>query len=87
MNQSYDSAERAHVGRVKELPCSVCNAPPPSAAHHVKQSNPYSVVALCSDCHQGSLNGWHGQRAIWRVYRLDEIDALTITFKRLLEQK
>lgn len=84
MNKSYTRAERAHLEAVKSLACSVCDAPGPSAAHHVRQDNPYTVVALCQDCHQGAHNGWHGRRAIWKVKKMDELDALVTTFKRLL---
>ena len=84
MNKTYTAKERAHLERVKSLQCSVCDHPAPSDAHHIKQSNPYLCVALCKDCHQGSKNGWHGQRAIWKVKKMDEIDALAITYVRLL---
>ena len=77
--------ERAHMGRVKELACSVCNTPGPSEAHHVKQGCHMTTIALCPDCHRGSVNGWHGQKAMWRIHKLDEIDALNITIKRLQE--
>ena len=84
MNQSYTAAARAHVETVKRLPCSVCDKPQPSAAHHIRQSDAYSCVALCEDCHQGAHNCWHGRKAIWRVKKMDELDALMITFRRLL---
>ena len=84
MNQTYSKKERAHIQKVKELPCSVCDAPQPSDAHHIQQDNPYSCIALCKDCHQGLENGWHGRRAIWNVYKMDELTALTITMQRLL---
>lgn len=77
----YD--ESAHLAAVKSLPCSVCDAPGPSFAHHIKQGQHYTCVALCYDCHQGSLNGWHGQRRLWAVKKMDEIDALAVTFRRL----
>lgn len=75
-------AEREHVGRVKALPCSVCYAPGPSAAHHIEQGLHHVVVALCDDCHQGP-SGWHGTKALWRVRKLDELKALNITIGRL----
>lgn len=84
MNQSYTKAERSHVESVKNLPCSVCDATGPSDAHHIKQDNPYSCVALCNDCHQGARNGIHGQRFMWKLKKMDEIDALTVTFRRLM---
>lgn len=83
MNQSYTKLERAHVEQVKRLPCSVCDAPGPSHAHHIEQSLVFSCVALCFDCHQGPHNGIHGQRAIWKVKKMDELHALCVTFERL----
>lgn len=85
MNNRLNDSERAHLARVKELPCSVCDTPGPSDAHHIKQGLQYVCVALCKDCHQGSFNGWHGQKRIWSVKKLDEIAALNITIKRLLQ--
>lgn len=79
------TAEREHVGRVKELPCSVCDSPGPSDAHEINQSQWYTSVALCKDCHQGSFNGWHGQKTIWRVKKMDELAALNVTIRRLFE--
>lgn len=79
-------SEREHVARVKSLPCSVCDASAPSDAHHIKQGQHWSVVALCKDCHQGALTGWHGQRRMWKVMKMDEIDALSITIRRVTHQ-
>ena len=76
--------EHDHIGRVKSLPCSVCDEPGPSDAHHIKQGHHYTVIALCKDCHQGSFNGLHGQKRMWIVRKLDEIAALNITLKRLM---
>lgn len=77
-------AQRQHMGRVKELPCSVCDAPGPSDAHHIKQGQHYTVVALCKDCHQGG-GGWHGTKALWRIRKMDEMDALAVTIERLVK--
>jgi cytochrome c5 len=85
MNNKLSAAERKHLARVKSLPCSVCNAPPPSAAHHINQGQQYTTVALCTDCHQGSLMGWHGQKRAWAIRKMDELDALNETIRRLLE--
>jgi hypothetical protein len=75
--------EHEHLGRVKELPCSVCDAPGPSDAHHIVQGLHFVAVALCKDCHQGSVNGWHGKKRMWTLTKLDEVKALNITLKRL----
>ena len=76
------ATEREYMGNVKSLPCSVCDAPAPSAAHHINQGQHFTAVALCYDCHQGH-NGWHGNKSLWRIRKMDELDALNITIKRL----
>ena len=78
-------AERAHLEAVKLLPCSVCDAPPPSDAHHINQGQHFTAVALCKDCHQGSFNGWHGQKRMWLIKKMDELAALNVTLRRLNE--
>jgi hypothetical protein len=86
MNNKLTAKQRRHLALVKELPCSVCDAPAPSDAHHVKQHRQYTCVALCKDCHQGAINGWHGQRRMWALKKMDEIDALNVTIERFLDQ-
>lgn len=66
--------------RVKKLSCSVCDAHPPSDAHHIDQSCAWTTVALCRSCH----NSLHGDKTMWRIYKMDEVKALNITLKRLL---
>ena len=85
MNNNPTPKERYHLTRVKELPCSVCDAPGPSDAHHVKQHRQYTCVALCKDCHQGAIMGWHGQKRMWNLKKMDMDDALNVTIKRLME--
>ena len=85
MNGTYNAKERAWVGLVKELPCSVCDEAGPSDAHHIKQGNHFTVVALCKSCHQGSMMGWHGQKRAWAIKKMDEIDALNVTIQRAIE--
>jgi len=84
MNNQLTQAERRHLARVKELPCSVCDQPGPSEAHHIVQGNQYTTVALCTDCHRGPVLGWHGRRGMWRVKKMDELGALDVTLSRLL---
>lgn len=76
-------AERKHVARIKEMPCVVCGTPGPSEAHHVKQDSHWHTVPLCKDCHTGSHNGIHGGKAMWRLCRMDEVDALARTIEWL----
>jgi hypothetical protein len=75
--------EREHVERVKELPCSVCNAPGPSEAHELKQGLWWVCCALCPDCHRGPVMGWHGQKRAWAVRKMDELQAVNVTLERL----
>lgn len=77
-------AERDHIERVKELPCSVCDVHGPSDAHEIKQGQWFTAVALCKSCHQGSLLGLHGQRRAWTLRKMDELDALAVTIQRLM---
>ena len=81
--KAITKAESDHLAAVKELPCSVCDAPGPSDAHHIKQGQHFTAVALCKDCHQGSFAGWHGQKRAWALRKMDELDALAKTLARL----
>lgn len=85
MNNKLTPKQRAHIARVKLLPCSVCDTPGPSDAHHIEQALQYCVVALCKSCHQGALMGWHGQRRMWAMKKMNELDALNVTIQRLVE--
>ncbi len=84
MNNKLNAKERVHLAKVKELPCSVCDAPAPSEAHHVKQHSQYLCIALCESSHRGPLMGIHGQRRAWLVRKMDELSALAVTVERLI---
>lgn len=75
--------ERRHIARVKALPCSVCNAHGPSEAHEIKQGQWFTAVALCGSCHRDPMMGLHGQKRMWAITKMDEIDALAVTMERL----
>ena len=83
MNNILTDKQRKYLGRVKELPCSVCDAPGPSDAHHYKQGLQYTCIALCKECHT-MYNGIHGTKAIWRIKKMDELDALNKTIERII---
>lgn len=76
--------ESGHLALVKELPCSVCDQPGPSEAHHIEQRQQYTCVALCESCHRGPILGLHGQRRMWAIKKMSELDALNVTVKRLM---
>ncbi len=82
-HKAITAFESAHLARIKELPCSVCEQPGPSDAHHTEQQNHFTTIALCRDCHMG-VNGWHGQRRMWNVKHMNENDALNVTIRNLL---
>lgn len=75
-HKAKTKAEKAHIEVVKSLPCMLCSAPPPSDAHHIRQQRHYTVIALCKDCHQGAFNGIHGQKRMWKLHKVDELDLL-----------
>jgi hypothetical protein len=84
-SKNLRQADREHLARVKSLPCSVCDAPPPSDAHHIEQGQHFTTVALCKECHQGPVMGWHGQKRAWAIRKMKELDALNVTIRRMFE--
>lgn len=76
--------ERAHVERIKSMPCVLCGAAGPSEAHEIEQGVWMLSIPLCPDCHRGSLNGLHGQRRMWKVMKQSEMTALANTISELL---
>lgn len=80
------AVEKRHIERIKEMACVICDAHGPSECHEIKQGQWFTSMPLCPDCHRGSLNGLHGQKRMWAVKKLDEIDALAITIERLLDK-
>ena len=85
MNNKLNQKERLHLARVKELPCSVCDAEGPSEAHHIEQGLQYTCVSLCPTCHRDNVMGWHGQKRMWAIKKMTELDALNVTLGRLNE--
>lgn len=80
--KAQTAAEKRHVTRLAELPCVVCGAHGVEV-HEIKQGAWFLSCALCPDCHRGSVNGIHGQRRIWAVKKMDELDALSETIRML----
>lgn len=83
--KAMTAAERKHVGAIKEMSCVICDAPPPSEAHEPKQGSWFLSIPLCAGCHRGH-NGLHGTKAMWRIKKWDEMDALNETYRRLFTQ-
>jgi hypothetical protein len=84
---SMSRAERAHVGRIKEMPCAVCDKRPneaePTEAHEPEQGLWFLAIPLCADCHRGWFNGIHGQGRIWKVLKKTEMSCLNETLRAL----
>jgi hypothetical protein len=83
LNNKLTAKEREHLSRIKELPCSLCDAPGPSEAHHVRQHSQYLCIPLCESCHRGPLMGLHGQKRMWAIQKMDEMDCLNETIRKL----
>ncbi len=83
--------EKKHIERVKLLPCSVCDEgggeASPSECHEIKQGDWWTAIALCTSCHRGAMMGWHGLRRAWIMRKMDLIDALSVTIRRLMTGK
>lgn len=90
-SKAHTRSESEHIAAVKMCACSVCDADPPSAAHHIVQGDHFTTVALCYPCHQGP-QGIHGDGTLWRIKfnARDlgaEVRALNITLKRIAENE
>lgn len=81
-SKPFTGAEAAHLEAVKLCACVVCDAPPPSEAHHIRQGDHFTTVALCQECHTGN-GGWHRNKTLWRIRKFDELDALNETLRRI----
>lgn len=80
------ASERAHILRVKALPCAVCDKQGPSECHEIKQGQWFSSCALCESCHRGPIMGLHGEKRAWTLRKMDEVDALAVTVRRLMDR-
>lgn len=64
----------AYMKAVKDLPCCICDAPPPSDAHHVihdrnsaARSSDFDVIPLCKAHHQHGPVAIHNAKRAWRA--------------------
>lgn len=79
-----NNAEKMHIDRIKSMSCIICQASAPSECHEINQGQWFTSMPLCADCHRGSVNGIHGQKRLWNVYKMDELAALNETIKLLM---
>jgi len=62
---------KAHMERVKQLPCVICAKPGPNDAHHVfhgrygsEKSSDFETIPLCKNHHMGP-DGIHTNKTLW----------------------
>lgn len=60
------------MARVKQLPCIICGAPPPSDAHHcicdrygTKKVSDFETIPLCKQHHQDGPEAIHNGKKSW----------------------
>lgn len=82
------AAEKCYMDRVACLSCAVCGAEGVQV-HHIREGQGMSqrasnwlTVPLCPGCHTGPM-GIHGDRTMMRIRKLDELDLLADTIRRL----
>ena len=84
-----NAKERAHIGKVKLLPCGNCGEPKPSAAHHITEGSRrvghFCVIPLCYSCHQGT-GGIHGDKTLWKIMKNSELSVLADTMEKLTSE-
>lgn len=84
MNNKLTKKEREHLAKVKAMDCIVCGDPGPVEAHHVRQSSAWYCLPVCKDCHTGR-GGIHGEKHMWRLKKMDEVDAMAELIRKLQE--
>ena len=82
-----------HMRRVKQLPCVICQAPPPSDAHHCisgrygsRKASDMHTIPLCRSCHQDGPMAIHRAKATWEAHYGRDYDWLP-KVARLLNTK
>ena len=65
-------AAKAHMNRVKQLPCVICHKHGPSDAHHIicdrygsTKASDFDVIPLCKNCHQVGPSSIHENKRGW----------------------
>ena len=81
---------RAHIARVKQLPCVICHKPGPSDAHHcivgrygTTKASDFDTISLCKSCHQHGPKAIHNNKRAWVERNGPDYDYLPIVEKML----
>lgn len=73
--RASDEGKKAlrYMQAVKQLPCAVCGAAPPSDAHHVihdrygtAKASDFDTIPLCRSCHLDGPDAIHNGKQSWR---------------------
>jgi hypothetical protein len=89
-NKTY----QAIIGGMECVCCSLLDQKQQgrTTVHHIREAQGMSQrasdflsIPLCYDCHQGP-NGIHGDRALLRVLKCEELDLLAETYRRVVAQ-
>lgn len=66
------AAAKAHLAKVKSMPCVICRKPGPSDAHHVfhgrygsRKVSDFETIPLCKFHHQDGPDAIHNDKAGW----------------------
>lgn len=61
------------LAKIKQLPCVICGAAPPSDAHHCihdrfgqRKAPDSETIPLCKSCHQWGPGAIHADKRAWR---------------------
>lgn len=100
MPKPLSAAERRHLGRIKSMPCVLCELLDreqllPTEAHHPRfaagmgqRAGHYMAIPLCggfqAGCHSGAT-GIHGDKSLLRIAKVTEEQLLNLTIERLME--
>lgn len=77
---------RAYMLMVKQLPCCICGAPPPSDAHHAicgrystAKSSDWDTLPLCKRHHQDGSEAIHAGKESWVAKHGPDTDYIPAT--------
>lgn len=91
MAKKATAAERSYMSKVASMPCALGVALDedhgPVNVHHIREghgmaqrASNFLVIPLCWQCHQGP-HGIHGDRALLRIAKVEELDLLAATIE------
>lgn len=78
-------SELTYSEKIQQMDCAVCGEEGPSIGYQIKPDSNYLTVPLCNDCLNGRFNGWHGEKRMWKLLKMDELDVLNETLRKILE--